>query len=145
MYYRIQPRHQFLIALAKFAKCLSLGSENVRDCLGTVAEVKLGGEGMVVQAISCHPPVLASGGIKYGGKVIDLQRTDCLIGCRHWRDGRKELGKAHIMDEGDGCNQETQPGAIQYSHRRLSGISHLIWLDMGDRGAVSPWVLVVSP
>lgn len=83
MYYRIQPRHRFLIALAKFAKCLSLGSENVRDCLGTFAGAKLVGEGMVVQAISCHPLVLASGVIRYGGKVIDLQRTDCLIGCRY--------------------------------------------------------------
>jgi hypothetical protein len=48
MHYRIQPCHQFLIALAEFAKCLSLRSENVRDGVGTIAEVKLSGKGMVV-------------------------------------------------------------------------------------------------
>ena len=69
MHYRFQPRHQFLIALANFTECLSLRSENVRDSLRTIAGDKLSGKGMIVWEISYHPLVLASGGMKYRGKV----------------------------------------------------------------------------
>ena len=72
MNYWIQPRHQFklVIALAEGAESLSLGSKYVREGLGTVAFVKLHGEGMGVERVSRDPLVLAGGNFKYRCKVI---------------------------------------------------------------------------
>ena len=72
MNYWMQPRHQFkfVIAPAEGAESLSVGSKYVREGLGTVAFVELGGKGMGVERVSRDPMVVARGSFKYRRKVI---------------------------------------------------------------------------
>ena len=56
--YRIQPIHQFLIAVAKFLERLHLYSKYIRNRLGTATGVELRSKGMGVETLSGHPQVL---------------------------------------------------------------------------------------
>ena len=66
---RFQPLEQFGIALPEFVKRLCLLLEYVKDRLGVVTAINLGGEGVIAEIFPGSVCVLRQGGIENRLKV----------------------------------------------------------------------------
>ena len=94
---RVQPRHQFLIAFAKFTESLCLGSKKVRNSVRILAGFELCSKGMCFEGFSGYGLIFVFGGIEYCGKVICGRASYWIV--RGHRDREGILGNAQVVYE----------------------------------------------